>query len=69
MKEPSSAAQAVLNAALLAYDDEHLYTLSMKRHASMIAAAALRAAADQILPSRSDWHESFMLLVDELEDQ
>ena len=39
------------------------------RAGRIAVAAALRAAADQILPSGSDWHESFMLLVDELEAQ
>ena len=45
----SPAAQAVLDAAFPAYDEEHLYFVSGEQHASMIAAAALRAAADQVL--------------------
>ena len=48
MTELSPAAQAVLNAALPVYDDEHLYVAPMEKHAGMIAAAALRASAEQL---------------------
>ena len=51
MTNLSPSAQAVLDAALPAYDDEHLYVAPMEKHAGMIAAAALRAAADQVVPS------------------
>ena len=44
------AAQAVLDAAFPVYDDEHLYVATGEQHAGMIAAAALRAAADQVVP-------------------
>jgi hypothetical protein len=44
-KPLSPAAQAVLDAAFPAYDDEHLYVATGEQHAGMIAAAALRAAA------------------------
>lgn len=46
----SPVAQAVLDAALPVYDDEYLYVAPMEKHAGMIAAAALRAAADQVVP-------------------
>jgi hypothetical protein len=44
----SPAAQAVLDAAFSVYDCEALYSLTEGQHAGMIAAAALRAAADQM---------------------
>ena len=51
-KPLSPAAQAVLDAAFPVYDeDEHLYVVSGEQHAGLIAAAALRAAADQVVPS------------------
>jgi hypothetical protein len=53
-KTLSPAAQAVLDAAFPAYDDEHLYVATGEQHAGMIAAAALRAAADQVLPITDD---------------
>jgi predicted S18 family serine protease len=46
-KPLSPAAQAVLDAALPAYDDETLYAATVEQHAAMIAAAALRAAAER----------------------
>ena len=55
MTELSPAAQAVLDAFRTSHTG------------AGCLAAALRAAADQILPSTSDWHESFMLLANELE--
>ena len=48
MTNLSPAAQAVLDAAFPAYDEEHLYFVSGEQHAGKIAAAALRAAADQL---------------------
>ena len=83
MTELSPAARAVLGAAAVSAcltewgpvndppchpDDEGWNGCHLCVKCGLIA-AALRAAADQILPSRSDWHESFMLLVDELEAQ
>ena len=77
MTELSSAAQAVLDAALPAYDDEHLYTFPEKKHASMIAAAALRAAAVEIVLPKyqyADWEMADLIMreiqavADELED-
>ena len=50
MKSLSPSAQAVLDAAFSVYDCEALYSLTEEQHASMIAAAALRAAADQATP-------------------
>jgi hypothetical protein len=47
MADLSPAAQAVLDAAFPAYDDETLYVATGEQHAGKIAAAALRAAADQ----------------------
>ena len=50
-KPLSPAAQAVLDAAFPVYDeDEHLYVVSGEQHAGLIAAAALKAAADQAVP-------------------
>jgi hypothetical protein len=48
----SPAAQAVLEAAFPAYDDETLYVATGEQHAGKIAAAALRAAADQVIDGR-----------------
>jgi hypothetical protein len=51
MSTLSPAAQAVLDAAFPVYDaEEHLYVVTCKQHAGMIAATALRAAADQVVP-------------------
>ena len=49
MAELSPAAQAVQDAAWPAYDEETLYVATGEQHAGMIA-AALRAAADQVVP-------------------
>jgi len=43
----SPAAQAVLDAAFPAYDDETLYVATGEQHAGKIAADALRAATKQ----------------------
>ena len=51
-KPLSPAAEAVMDAAFPAYEDEHLYTATCEQHVGMIAAAALRAAADQLTPYR-----------------
>ena len=45
MTDLSPAAQFVLDAAFSVYDCEALYSLTEEQHASMIVAAALRAAA------------------------
>lgn len=50
MTKLSPAAKAVLDAALPVYDDEHLYVAPMEKHAGMIAAAAIKAVADQVVP-------------------
>lgn len=50
MTELSPDAQTVLDVVLPVYDDEHLYVATAEKHAGMIAAAALRAAADQVVP-------------------
>ena len=62
MTELSPAAQAVLDAVLPVYDDEYLYVAPMEKHAGMIAAAALHAAADAIAPVENEliddhWYE------------
>jgi hypothetical protein len=46
----SPDAQAVMDAAFPAYDDETLYVATGEQHAGMIAAAALRAVADLVVP-------------------
>jgi hypothetical protein len=51
----SPAAQAVLDAAFSAYDDETLYVATGEQHAGKIAAAALRAAADQVVEDEPDY--------------
>ena len=50
MTKLSPAAQAVLNAALPVYDDEHLYVAPMEKHAGMIAAAAIKAITEIVAP-------------------
>ena len=51
MTNLSPAAQAVLDAAFPVYNnDEVLYFVSGEQHTASIAAAALRAAADQLTP-------------------
>ncbi len=51
MTQPlSPAAQAVLNAVLPVYDDEHLYISPVEKHAGMIAAATIKAVADRVVP-------------------
>jgi hypothetical protein len=58
----SPAAQAVMDAAFPAYDDEALYVATGEQHAGLIAAAALRAAADQIAPTKQNYFEASDLL-------
>ena len=81
----SPSAQAVFDAAFPVYDDEILYVAPAKKHACMIAAAALRAAADQVVPEvvnavgdehdearRDQWLRircKFLAIVTELEAQ
>ena len=51
MTDLSPAAQAVLDAAFPVYsNDEVLYFVSGEQHTASIAAAALVAAADQVVP-------------------
>ena len=51
MTNLSPATAAVLNAAFPVYNnDEVLYFVSGEQHTASIAAAALRAAVDQVLP-------------------
>ena len=85
MSELSPAAQAVFDATFPVYDDEILYVAPARKHASMIAAAALRAAADQLGDemivvgegfkglTRDDWRivhvEDLLAIADELEAQ
>jgi hypothetical protein len=47
----SPIAHAVQFAAFRVYDEEELlYVVSAEKHAGMIAAASIRAAADQVVP-------------------
>ena len=47
----SPSAQAVRDAAFCAYDDKTLYfAATAEQYSGIIAAAALRAAADQVVP-------------------
>ena len=59
MTDLSPAAQAVLDAALPVYDDEEHLFPTCEQHAGMIAAAALRAAADQVVPEERKGCEHF----------
>ena len=82
----SPVAQAVQFAAFRVYDEEeHLYVVPAEKHAGMVAAAALRAAADQAAPEKqlediAYIHESYVdgmrdalailqIIADELEAQ
>jgi len=47
----SPSAEAVMDAAFFAYEDGHSYAATCERHAGMIAAAALRAAAETVVPT------------------
>ena len=47
----SPVAQKVLDAAFTPYDCEALYSLTEEQHTGIIAAAAIRALADQVTPS------------------
>jgi hypothetical protein len=47
-KQLSPAAQAVLDAAFPAYDDETLYIATGEQHAGKIAAAAIRELVNQL---------------------
>ena len=74
MTDLSPAAQAVLDAAFSVYDCEALYSLTEGQHAGMIAAAALCAAADQLINvkwSVEMWelHQEFHAIATELENQ
>jgi hypothetical protein len=61
----SPAAQAVLDAAFPVYDEEeHLYVVTCKQHAGMIAAAALRAAADRVVPEEDSYEGGFSDLLE-----
>ena len=46
----SPTAQKVGDAAFIAYEDETLYFATGEQHAGKIAAAAIRALADQVVP-------------------
>jgi hypothetical protein len=50
MTDLSPAAQAILDAAFTPYDCDALYSLTEEQHTGIIAAAALRALADQVVP-------------------
>ena len=60
-KQLSPEAQAVLDAAFSVYDCEALYSLTEGQHAGMIAAAALRAVADQVIPiTKTPWNSTLV---------
>lgn len=62
--ELSPAAQAVLDAAFPVYDDEHLYVATGEQHAGMIAAFALRAAADQVVrETTTPWNSTLTPII------
>jgi len=63
-KTLSPASQAVLDAALPVYDDEHLYVATGEQHAGMIAAAALRAAIGPLVYQLDDEMMRTVLVVD-----
>ena len=51
MSELSPATKAVLAATFRVYDEEeYLYVVPAEKHAGMVAAAALRAAAEIVAP-------------------
>jgi hypothetical protein len=54
----SPAAQKVADAAFVAYDDETSYIATGEQHAGRIAAAAIRALADQVVPTKQDYEEA-----------
>ena len=51
MTDLSPQAQAVLDAAFPAYDEENLYFLSGEQHTAKIAAGALREVVNQLQQS------------------
>ena len=57
MTDLSPQAQAVLDAAFPAYDEENLYFLSGEQHTAKIAAGALRALVIQLKYDQSCWDE------------
>jgi len=61
------AAQAVLDAAFSVYDCEALYSLTEEQHASMIAVAAIRAAAAHLGSCNAS--EELIRIATELEGQ
>jgi hypothetical protein len=67
MTSLSPAAQAVLDAAFPAYDDEALYCVTGEQHAGLIAAAALRAAAAHLGSCNAS--EELIRIAEELEGQ
>jgi hypothetical protein len=55
MTDLSPAAQAILDAAFTPYDCDALYSLTEEQHTGIIAAAALRALADQVVPDEGNF--------------
>jgi hypothetical protein len=66
MSELSPTAQAVQFAAFRVYDEEeHLYVVPAEKHAGMVAAAALRAAAEEVVLSKyqyADWGMAHLIM-------
>lgn len=78
MSELSPTAQAVFDATFPVYNDEILYVAPARKHASMIAAAALRAVAMEVVLNKYQYADSQMAdmimeeiqaIADELEAQ
>ena len=67
MPKLSPAAQAVLDAFLNGYMEAPYSGRDFNEDCHGLA-AALRAAANEILPTDSDWHEAFVRLATELEN-
>ena len=69
---PQDEAQVVLDATLSVYHDADLYFATGKEHAGKIAAAAIRAAANQVVPANgsrknNEIRVELLAIADELE--
>ena len=74
MTDLSPAAQAVMDAAFPAYDDIQSNVVTGEQHAGLIAAAAIRAAADQLIDVKwsvemRELHDELHAIATELEGQ
>ena len=64
MTDLSPAAKFVLNAVLPLSDEDLLYTCTDEQYAARMAAVALRAAADQVVPEEPEPDQSAMTFSD-----